>query len=191
MSKVLTVTEARNNLPALVKEVAQTEEEIIITTRNHPMAVLMGHRAFQSWLAGRQAQARAQLEAGIMPALELIESAEAACQHEGAGELFLLLVNLEPILKELWEAARDVSPQHLSLVGLLLDATEILLEGEATLQPDQPPAFAKVLERLRSYRLSSEEVTWAGQQLINARLSTLFPVPGDLAELYEQEGYAT
>jgi antitoxin YefM len=50
MTRTLPISEARDNLPALVEQAGRLRARFIITRHGKPDAVLMGHDEFESWL---------------------------------------------------------------------------------------------------------------------------------------------
>jgi prevent-host-death family protein len=61
MPQTISVTEARDNFPALVRRVAEQDEAVVVTSHNQPKAVLMRWETYQ---AQQQAQSEGALSSG-------------------------------------------------------------------------------------------------------------------------------
>jgi prevent-host-death family protein len=188
MERTLSVSEARGRLTGLVQQVAERGGEVIITTRDEPMAVLMSYRAYHRWRERQQHQARDQFGELLNSARELIETTLEGCSEVGDSDLYLFWHNFKPMAEELWQASLEVSEGHALIASALLDVTLMVLDGDALLQP----GHLSVLKRIVTAFLSRQELTasdaaQAHRLLVEGGLRTVFPVENDLAALYEQE----
>ncbi|CUS05785.1 Putative antitoxin YefM (fragment) [Candidatus Promineifilum breve] len=61
MPKTVSVSEAKNQLSALMDWAVETGDEVVITRRGEPRAVIISYSTYQEYLAFRE-QARRQVE---------------------------------------------------------------------------------------------------------------------------------
>jgi len=188
MERVLSVSEARGRLTGLVQQVAERGGEIIITTRDEPMAVLMSYRAHQRWRERQRRQAREQFADVLNSARELIETTLEGCHESGDSDLYLFWHNFKPMAEELWQAGLEISEGHALVTSTLLDVTLMVLDGDAPLQPEHLSVLKCVVaDFLFRPELTGDDVAQAHRLLVEEGLCTVFPVEGNLAALYEQE----
>ena len=187
MERRLNVTEARSQLPLLVKEVAEGNDQIVITTRNEPKAIIVGYETFQ-----RQQRLLTQGAQHIM--LELVAESQAliaatqeSCHSAGEANLYLFLVTFEGLMHRLWEAAEEVSQAHALIASTLLDASRIYLVGEDQLYPEQLAPLATTLSLLLRDNLTVKDAAEADRTLLVYGINAIFPVDGDLVSHYSDE----
>ncbi len=187
MGRTLNLTEVRSRLSTLVKEVVESNDQVVITTRNEPQAIIMSYQAYQ-----RQQRLRTQGAQHLMG--QLVQEAEAllqatieSCRGAGEADLYLFIVHFEQLMHDLWETAEAVSEAHASLASELLDISRIYLAGEAQLQPTQLETLAAVMTLFRHENLTMDDVAEADRTLLAHGLDAFFPVHGDLVSLYENQ----
>jgi prevent-host-death family protein len=186
MGRRLSVTEARSQLPLLVKEVAEGNDQIVITTRNEPKAIIIGYDTFQ-----RQQRLRRQGVQHIMielvgEAQALLQATQESCRGAGEPDLYLFLVNFEGLMRKIWEAAEEVSQAHALIASELLDATLIYLAGEDQLRPEQLEPLARVIPLLLHNNLTMKDAAEADRTLVTHGINAMFPIHGDLVSRYEE-----
>lgn len=86
MSKALTLFEAKARLSELVKEVEQTDEELVITRNGRPAAILMSAEEFESWKETREIQKNPALMEEIRRGLTQLEKGHRFSFEEVFGE---------------------------------------------------------------------------------------------------------
>ena len=187
MERILSVSEARGRLTGLVQQVAERGGEVIITTRDEPMAVLMSYRVHQRWRERQRRQARAQFAELLNSARELIETTLEGNCEAGDSDLYLFWHNLKPLVEELWQAGLEVSEGHALIASTLLDVTLMVLDGDAVLQPEH----LSVLERIATDflprpELTADDAAQAHRLLVEGGLRTVFSIEVDLATLYKE-----
>lgn len=185
MERKLSVSEARSQLPLLVKAVAEGNEPIVITTRNEPKAILMGYDSFQRQRQLRQQGAHHVLAELIREAQQLILTTQEGCRGAGETDLYLFLVSFEAVMRKIWETAEEISTPHALVAVELLNATTLYLAGEDQLRPEQLETIASVLQLLARATLTMQDAAAANRTLLARSINAIFPVQGDLASLYE------
>lgn len=190
MGRTLNLTEVRSQLPALVKAVADGDDQIVITTRNEPKAMIVGYQAFQRQRRLRLLGAHALIKVLVEQAQILIESTHESSRGAGEPDLYLFLVRFEQIMHDIWETAEEISSGHAAVASQLLDVSRIYLAGEAQLQPEQLPALAASVTLLGREQLTMAEAAAADRALLAQGLNAFFPVPGELVALYETQEVA-
>lgn len=188
MEQVLSVSEARGRLTGLVQQVAERGGEVIITTRDEPMAVLMSYQAYQRWQERQKHQAQTQFVELLDSAQELIETTLEGSPEAGDSDLYLFWHNFKPIAEELWQASLEVSEGHALIASTLLDVSLMVLDGDVPLQPEHLSVLKRTMtDCLTRPELTADDAAQAHRLLVEGGLSTVFPVEGNLATLYEQE----
>lgn len=187
LERRLSVTETRNRLPALVGEIAEGKGEVVITTRNEPKAVIVDYEAFLRHRRLRMQGARHVVVELVADAQALLQATQESCRGAGEPDLYLFLVSLEELLRDIWEAAEEISPAHASIASELLDATRLYMAGEDRLRPEQLPALAEALTLLTRDELTMVEAVATDRRLLSHGINPMFPVQGDLVSLYEEK----
>jgi prevent-host-death family protein len=188
MEQILSVSEARGQLTGLVQRVAERGGEIVITTRDEPMAVLMSYQAYQSWQKRQKQQAKAQFAELLDSARELIETTLEGSRGAGDSDLYLFWHNLKPLAEELWQAGLEVSEGHALLTSTLLDVALMVLDGDTPLQLEHLLALKPIVDDfLAQPELAASDAAQAHRVLVESGLRVIFPIGGDLAGLYKRE----
>ena len=86
MSKALTLFEVKARLSELVKEVEETDEELVITRNGRPAAILMSAEEFESWKETREIQKNSALMEEIRRGLTQLEKGHRFSFEEVFGE---------------------------------------------------------------------------------------------------------
>jgi prevent-host-death family protein len=187
MERALSVSETRGRLTRLVQQVAEQGGEVIITTRDEPMAVLMSYRAYRRWRERQRHQARVQFAELLSSARELIETTLEGSREAGDSDLYLFWHNFKPIAEELWQAGLEVSEGHALIASTLLDVTLMVLDSDAPLQPEHLSVLKRIAtDFLPRPELTANDAAQAHRLLVEGGLRTVFPVEGDLATLYRE-----
>ncbi|MBX3012654.1 MAG: type II toxin-antitoxin system Phd/YefM family antitoxin [Caldilineaceae bacterium] len=173
-----------------MKEVVESNDQVVITTRNEPQVVIMSYPAYQ-----RQQRLRAQGTQHLMgqlvqEATVLLQTTRESCGKAGEADLYLFLVHFEQLMHDLWETAEAMSPAHATLASELLDIVRIYLGGEAQLQPAHLEPLTAVIALFNQESLTMAEVAEADRMLLAHGLDAFFPVHGDLSPLYENQTVA-
>jgi prevent-host-death family protein len=186
LERRLSVTETRNRLPALVGEIAEGKGEVVITTRNEPKAVIVDYQVFLRHRRLRAQGARHVMAELVAEAQALLQATQEGSRGEGEPDLYLFLVSLEELLRNIWEAAEDISQAHASVASELLDAVRLYLAGEDRLRPEQLPVLAEALALLTRDELTMADAAEADRLLLSHGINAAFPVQGNLVALYKE-----
>ena len=183
MYRTMSVTQARDNFPALVRQVASSEKPVIITRRNQPKVVVLDYETFQQRQRIQVESARALLQRLVEEALRLIESTREA---PDSVALQLFLGSFEQQTRDMWLTGRSISRPVRSLATVVHNGILNLRRGGEQPTISQLDTLAEVLPLLLKPDLSIEEVAEADLRLLNVGLNAVFPVEGDLVSLYER-----
>lgn len=185
MARTISVTEARDNLPALVRQVNASGEALIITSRNQPRAVIVDYETFQRKRELQEEGARSLLNRLLGQAEQFVESTLEGYRPDSL-ELSLFLETFQDMARALWEACRLLDKPRRMLAVNLMDAVLNFRESGEQLTPAHLKALAEILPLLQREDLTIDEVAEADRQLLAAGLDAVFPIEGDLASLYEE-----
>ena len=186
MDRTLSVSDVRSQLPTLVREVAKGNGEIVITTRNEPMAIIVGYETFQRQRRLSTQGAHHVIDQLVKEAQALIQATQEGCRGPGEVELYLFLTSFEPLMYKIWEAAEEISPAHASIASLLLDASTIYRAGDRQLHPQQLEPLAEIIPLLLRAELTMDDAAEADRHLLAHGINAFFPVHGDLNALYDE-----
>jgi prevent-host-death family protein len=182
MARTISVTEARDNFPALVRRVSASKEALIVTSRNQPRVVIVDYETFQRQRELQEEGARSLLKRRVEETLSSIESTREA---PDSTALYLLSGTLEQYTREMWLAGRAISRPVRSLATTLHNAIANLREGGDQLTLEQLDRLVEVVPLLLEPNLTIEKVAEADRQLLAVGLDAVFPIEGDLVSLYE------
>lgn len=187
MERTLSVTKARSQLPILVKDVAEGNGPIVITTRNEPKAIIIGYDLFQ-----RQQRLRVQGAYHVMTELTqqaqgMLQAAQEGSYASGETGVYLFLVNFAAVIRQMWETAEELSPPHALIASTLLDAMSLYLAGEDQLRPEQLGAISAVVQMLLRQQLTIKDAADADRILLAHGINAMFPVQDSLATQYEPD----
>lgn len=76
--KILSLSEAKMKLSALVEALQTDEEEVIITKNGRPAAVLVSPNEYESWQETQRVLSDAELMAEIQQGLEVLQAKHVA-----------------------------------------------------------------------------------------------------------------
>jgi prevent-host-death family protein len=186
MERILSLTQARSQLPALVKAAAESDEPIVISTRNEPKALLIGYQAFQRQQRLQREGARYYFKALLAKADLLLQTADENQYQVGAPELYLFLVQFEKIMYALWETAEAISQPHALVASQLCDLSRLYLAGEDQPQPTQFAPLLQIIHLLSRDTITMEEAAEADRYLLANGINTMPPIHNDFASLYEE-----
>lgn len=187
MERRLNVTEARSQLPLLVKEVAERNDQIVITTRNEPKAIIIGYETFQRQQRLRTQSAQRIMAEFVAEAETLLATTQESCRGAGEADLYLFLVTFEALMEKIWEACEEISEAHALIASELLDISRIYLAGEAQLRPEQLAPLATMLHLLTKENVTKQDAAEADRLLLVHGIQTMFPVGDELVSYYVAE----
>lgn len=183
MSQTLSVTEARDNFPALVRRVAEQDESVIVTSHNQPRVVLLRWETYQE-------QQQLQVEGATYRLQSLVTEIEhgAASLYEAfrpnSLELAQGVQELATLARDAWKTCRLLDPGRRHLAGLLADSLLNLMESGDQLTRDQLAQWMTFIPLLRQADLTNEMVANVDRTLAEAGLSSVFPISSELVIHY-------
>jgi PHD/YefM family antitoxin component YafN of YafNO toxin-antitoxin module len=190
MPKTMSVKEARDNFPALVRQVAGRNEPVVVTSCNQPQVVILQWEMYQH---GRDLQvegARHRLEALVAEMDQL-----AAGLREAYAPDSLDLVHgtddLLTLARQAWMVCRSLDKPRRHLASALADGLLALVGKGRVLTLDQLDRVLDTLPLLRREDLSIEEVAAADLALAEVGLDSVFPVDDELASQHRHRGVST
>lgn len=86
MVKTIPVSEARQNLPALVSRICALMDRVIITRKGKPEAVLMGFEEYEAWVETLELLSRPETVRGIREGLADLKAGRSRSFEEVFGE---------------------------------------------------------------------------------------------------------
>jgi prevent-host-death family protein len=184
MSQTISVTKARDNFPALVRQVAEQDEPVVVTSRNQPQVVLVRWKTYQ---AQQTLQSEAAAHRLHMLAQEMLTVATTLQEayRPYSYDLAQGTQELQTMAREAWATCRllDKPRRHLALT--LSDA--LLNLGEAAVSLTQLEKLIQIIPLLSKNDVSLSEVAEADRTLHAVGLDAVPPIGDDLVALYEQE----
>lgn len=186
MERNLSLTEARSKLPALVKAAAESDEPIVISTRNEPKALLIGYQAFQRQQRLQREGAHYYFKALIAKADLLLQTADENQYKAGDTELYSFVLQFEKIMHDLWEVAETISRPHALIAAQLLVLSRLYRTGEDQPKPAQFAVLSKIINLLSQDTLSIQDAAEADRTLLTNGINTMPPIHNDFASLYEE-----
>lgn len=185
MSHTVSVTEARDNFPALVRRVVEQAEPVIVTSRSRPSVVLLPWTTYQQNQRFQVEGAEHRLQQLVT---EMEQTAAALCESLQPNSLDWAqgLEELAMLARETWTTCRLLdNPARRHLASLLSDTLLNSVEQDSRLTPQQLSLFLAILPRLRQRNLTNELVAQAELLLAEAGLSSIFPISDQLAAQYQ------
>ena len=184
METTLSITQARDNLPSLIRQVSSGSTPVVITNRNQPQVVILDYETYQRGQRLALSGAHSLLKQLVAQVQTLLAEAGEGLEP-GSVENAMLLDTLQEITRQVWEATRLLGKPYRILGVTVLNAILNHRESGQALSEPQLETLSSVLSLLLKGELDLEEVGQADQQLLTVGLNAVFPIEGDLASLYE------
>ena len=179
----MSVTEARDNFPALVRRVAERDEPIVVTSHNQPKAVLMRWETYQ-------AQQQAQSEGAhyrLAHCVTIMEQTAGGLVEAYRPDSFDLEFGTQDVLRlarEAWNICRWLDKPRRHLASLLTDVLINVIERKTQLTEKQLGQLVQVIPLLRQDDLTTEIVGDVDLALAEIGLSSMLPIDDALAKQY-------
>ncbi|MBV7337309.1 type II toxin-antitoxin system Phd/YefM family antitoxin [Chloroflexi bacterium TSY] len=189
MERRLNVTEARNQLPTLVKEVSEKNNQIIISTRNEPKAIIMGYDAFRQQQERLTKGARYRLPELMEKVQNLLEQTLEGCRGDGEPILYSFWTEMGRLMREAWELYEVTSRPHASIAFQLFELSERCITGDTMLKLEQLQSVSEVLTWLKQDKLTMENAAEMDRYLLQHDIDARYPayIDSDLNALYETD----
>lgn len=187
MERTINVTEARSQLPTIVKEVAERDSQIVIATRNEPKAIIMGYDAFVAQQKLSIKGAQYELWELVEQACTLLETTIEGCRTSGEASLYAFWQDLGQLMRTAWAIAGKFSEPHALLAFQLFELSERSRSGDTVLTIEQLPPVVKALSQLSLRDLTIADVAAADRYLLQNEIDASLPlsIEGDFTTLYE------
>lgn len=185
MSHTISVTEARDNFPALVRQVVEQAEPVIVTSRSRPSVVLLPWATYQQNQRFQVEGAEHRLQQLVT---EMEQTAAALCESAQPNTLDWTqgLDELTILAREAWTTCRLLDNQaRRHLASLLSDTLLNSVEQDSRLTLQQLSLFLDILSHLRQHNLTNETVAQAELLLAEVGLSSIFPISDELSAQYQ------
>lgn len=179
----MSVTEARDNFPALVRRVAEQDESVVVTSHNQPKVVVMRWETYQ-------AQQQAQIEgahhrlAQCVTMMEQIAGGLIEAYRPNSFDLEFGTQDLLRLAREAWLACRLLDKPRRHLASMLTDVLINVIERKTELTEAQLAQFLQVIPLLRRDDLTNEIVGNVDLTLAENGLSSMLPIDDALVEHY-------
>ncbi|MEM7539832.1 MAG: type II toxin-antitoxin system prevent-host-death family antitoxin, partial [Chloroflexota bacterium] len=172
----------------IIKEVAETTQPIVISTRNEPKAILMGYNAYlQQQILSKKGKEH-RFEELVTKAQNLLEAAIEG-YRDGDPKLYMFWSHFGRLMEKIWELTDDNSNTrpHSAISFQLYELSESCLAGHDQLSRNQLEPITKVLALLKRNDLSIEDAAEADRYLLNNQIDATFPLNlgSDFAALYD------
>lgn len=171
----MSVTEARDNFPALVRRVAERDEPIVVTSHNQPKAVLMRWETYQAQQQAQSEGAHYRL-AHCVTMMEQTAGGLVEAYRPNSFDLEFGTQDLLRLAREAWNICRLLDTPRRDLASLLTDVLLILLEHGGQLTEAQLTRFLAAIPLLRQDDLTDERVAEVNRDLLAVGLSSIFPM---------------
>lgn len=184
MSETISITEARDNFPALVRRVADQDEAVVVTSHNQPRVVLVRWETYQAQQQQQVKGTRYRLQS----LLTEMERAAAGLQEAflpASLELVQGMQELATLVHEAWKTCRFLEPARRHLAGILSDSLSNVAESSGPLTREQLTQWMTFLPLLRQTDLSTEVVANVDRALAEAGLSSVFSISSELVTYYQ------
>lgn len=183
MPQTMSVTEARDNFPALVRRVAEQDEPVVVTSHNQPKAVLMRWETYQAQQQAQVEGARYRL-AHCVKTMEQLAGGLLEAYRPDSFDLEYGTQDLLRLAREAWVASRLLDKPRRHLASLLTDVLINVIERDTPLTEAQLAQFLQVIPLLQQEDLTNEIIGDVDRAFAEIGLSSMLPIADALAEQY-------
>lgn len=175
MPQTMSVTEARDNFPALVRRVAEQDESVVVTSHNQPKVVVMRWETYQAQQQAQLEGARHRL-AQCVTMMEQIAGGLVEAYRPNSFDLEFGTQDLLRLAREAWTCSRLLDTPRRDLASLLTDVLLVLREHGGQLTEAQLERLLSAIPLLRQEELTEEMVAKVDRDLLAVGLSSIFPM---------------
>jgi prevent-host-death family protein len=184
MSETMSVTEARDNFPSLVRRVAGRDEPVVVTSRNRPQVVIMRWETYERQQNLQVEGARHRLQSLVSQMEQLAASLREAYAPDSL-DLSQGTQDLLTLARQAWTVCRSLDKPRLYLASTLTDSLFNLMDEGKLLAPEQFDQILAALPLLQQENLTNKDVAQADLALAKVGLNSIFPMGDELASLYK------
>lgn len=184
MSQTISVTDARNRFPALVREIAEQDDPVVVTSRNEPQVVLVPWTTYQQQQALQIEGAEHRLQTLVQAMLTLIATLQEGYQPDsyaltqGTQELWTMT-------RQAWQICRLLELPRRHLASTIADGLASTIQTTNGIALAQLTQLEQSIALLQRKELTQQEVAVADQALADVGLDAMAPVGDELVDLYE------
>jgi prevent-host-death family protein len=184
MVQTISVTDARNKFPALVRQIADQDDPVVVTSRNQPQVVLVPWATYQQQQALQSEGAEHRLQTLVQALLTLIATLQEAYQP-GSYALTQGTQELWTMTRQAWKICRLLEIPRRHLASTIADGLAGAVQNANGITVAQLAQLAQSVALLQRKDLTQQEVAGADQALAAVGLDAMLPVGDDLVDLYE------
>ncbi len=184
MAQTISVTDARNKFPALVRQIAEQDDPVVVTSRNQPQVVLVPWPTYQQQQALQSEGAEHRLQTLVQGMLTLI-AALLEAYEPGSYALTQGTQELWTMTRQAWKICRLLEIPRRHLASMIADGLAGAVQSANGLTIAQLAQLAQSVALLQRKDLTQQEVAIADQALAGVGLDALLPVGDDFVDLYE------
>ncbi len=184
MQQTMSITEVRNNFPALVRQIAERGGSIVVTNRNRPQAVLVAWETFERQQKELAITARSQLTTTVERMVKLVGAMEEI-YDVGSYEVASWTQDLLLFSRQAWRQSRLLQKPYTFLAFLITNALENLIAYKEPITLEQLATLCDIIPLLNADNLTTEQGRSADIALLNVDLNAIAPIGDELAALYE------
>lgn len=183
MSQTISVTEARDNFPALVRQVAEQDDPVIVTSRNQPRIVLLRWETYQQQQALQAEGAAHRLQTNVAAMLTLVATLQELYQPDSYA-LIQGTQELMTLARQTWLICRSLEQPRLHLASTLADGLHTVLQQQSVVTLSQLQVIEQHLPRLLKPDLTLQEVMVSDCALSEVGLDAMPTLSDELPALY-------
>ena len=185
MSETITVTEARDNFPALVRRIAEQDDPVVVTSRNQPRVVLVPWETYQLQQTLQIEGAEHRLQMLVQNMLALMAALQEAYRSD-SYELTQGSQELLALARQSWKTCRllDTPRRHLS--STIADGLLFRMRIEESITVEQLVQLLQTVPLLQKTDLTQQEVAVADRALASVGIDAMMPLDDELVNRYGQ-----
>lgn len=187
MTQTISITEARDNFPALVRQIAEQAKTVVVTSRNQPRVVLMPWETYQQQQDLQSEGAEYRLQR-LVTVLERTAAGLSEAFDPNSLDLPQGIQDLAIVARDVWTTCRLLAAPRRHLSSLLTDALLNVSQSGVQVNEMQLQQLLAILPLLRQPDLTNEAVRQADLALAVVGLHTIIPIGDELVASYQAEG---
>ena len=182
MAQTISITDARNQFPALVRRIADQDDPVVVTSRNQPQVVLVPWATYQQQQALQSEGAEHRLQTVVQALLTLIATLQEAYEPssyaltQGTQELLAMT-------RQAWKICRLLEIPRRHLASTIADGLAFGTETTTVITVAQLAQLAQSVALLQRNDLTLNEVAVADQELAAVGLDAMLPMGDELVNI--------
>lgn len=184
MLQTISVTEARDNFPALVRRVAEQDESVIVTSHSQPRAVLVPWGTYQQQQRLQAEGAQHRLQQVVAEMEQLVAELQEAFRPN-SFDLMQGAQSLSTLTQDAWAACRLLDKARRHLASILADGLQNLVESNAQLTFAQLAQLMAIFPLFRRADLTNAQVAEADIAFVKVGFYSILPIGDELVVHYQ------